>query len=141
MSRRDFFQLFCMFYLRLINRKCSKEKNYPYLTLYQNWYRTPVYSELAVSASPGRYLLKINFFIESALKMIQFKIQFKTKSGIFIQKNIYSIESRIFNEIIHSKKMRKIIQNSKRRPNMAFEPSWGPYIGNRPPEMDWNRSH
>ena len=26
MSRRDFFQLFCMFYLPLINRKCAKEK-------------------------------------------------------------------------------------------------------------------
>ena len=35
--------------------------------------------------SPGRYVLKIHFFIESGLKMIQFKIQFKTKSGIFIQ--------------------------------------------------------
>ena len=72
-----------------IPRSPDGDKNYPYLTLYQNWYRTPVYSELAVSASPGRYLLKIIFFIESALKMIQFKIQFKTKSGIFIQKNIH----------------------------------------------------
>ena len=27
MSRRDFFQLFCMFYLQCINRKCAKEKN------------------------------------------------------------------------------------------------------------------
>jgi len=35
--------------------------------------------------------------------MIQFKIQFKTKSGIFIQKNIHSIESRIFKRIVHSK--------------------------------------
>ena len=52
--------------------------------------------------------------------MIQFKIQFKTKSGIFIQKNIHSIESRIFNRIIHSKKMRKIIQNSKIRPKYGF---------------------
>ena len=51
MSRRDFFQLFCMFYLRLINRKCAEEKKHPYLTLYQNWKRTPVFFELAVSAS------------------------------------------------------------------------------------------
>ena len=36
--------------------------------------------------SPGRSVLKIHFFIESGLKMNQFKIQFKTKSGIFIQK-------------------------------------------------------
>ena len=52
--------------------------------------------------SPRRYILKIHFFIEFDLKMIQFKIQFKTKSKIFIQKNIHSIESRIFNRIIHS---------------------------------------
>ena len=30
--------------------------------------------------SPRRYVLKNYFFIESGLKMIQFKIQFKTKS-------------------------------------------------------------
>jgi hypothetical protein len=36
--------------------------------------------------SPVRYVLKIHFFIEFGLKMIQFKIQFKTKSKIFIQK-------------------------------------------------------
>ena len=52
--------------------------------------------------SRWRYILKIHFFIESGLKMIQFKIQFKTKSRIFIQQNIHSIESRIFNKIIHS---------------------------------------
>ena len=40
--------------------------------------------------SPVRYVLKIHFFIEFGLKMIQFKIQFKTKSNIFIQKNIHS---------------------------------------------------
>ena len=55
-----------------------------------------------VSTSHVRYVLKIHFFIEFGLKMIQFKIQFKTKSKIFIQKNIHSIESRIFNRIIHS---------------------------------------
>ena len=36
--------------------------------------------------SPVRYVLKIHFFIEFGLKMIQFK----TKSKIFIQKNIHS---------------------------------------------------
>jgi len=50
--------------------------------------------------------------------MIQFKIQFKTKSKRFIQKK--SIESRIFNRIIHSQKMMKIIQNSKIRPKYGF---------------------
>ena len=51
MSRRDFFQLFCMFYLRLINRKCAKEKKQQYLMLYQTWNRTSVYFKLAISAS------------------------------------------------------------------------------------------
>ena len=37
-------------------------------------------------------------------------IQFKTKSKIFIQKNIHSIESRIFNRIIHSKKCGKLFK-------------------------------
>ena len=41
----------------------------------------------------GRYVLKIHFFIESDRKMIQFKIQFKPKSKIFIQQNPeYSIK-------------------------------------------------
>ena len=71
---------------------------------------------LKESGRPGRFVLKIHFFIEFGLKMIQFKIQFKTKSKIFIQKNVHSIESKIFNSIIHSKKMRKIIQNSQMRP-------------------------
>ena len=44
----------------------------------------------SAGTSPVRYVLKIHFFIEFGLKMIQFKIQFKTKSKIFIQKNIHS---------------------------------------------------
>ena len=60
--------------------------------------------------NPGQSVLKIHCFIESGLKMIQFKIQFETKSGILIQKNIHSIESIVFNRIIHSQKMRKPIQ-------------------------------
>ena len=60
--------------------------------------------------------MKVHFFIESGLKMIQLK----TKSKIFIQKNIHSIKSRMFNRIIHSQKIRKIIQNSKIRPNYDF---------------------
>ena len=60
-----------------------------------------------------QYVLKIHFFPESGRKMIQFKIQFKTKSKIFIQKNIHSTESIVFNGIIHSKKLKKIfIQQS-----------------------------
>ena len=45
------------------------------------WYLTPL-------SSPVRYVLKIHFFIEFGLKMIQFKIQFKTKSKIFIKEII-----------------------------------------------------
>ena len=44
-------EILILFYLRLINKKCAKEKKHQYLTLHQNWYRTPVYFELAVSAS------------------------------------------------------------------------------------------
>ena len=51
MSRRDFFQIFCMFYLQCITRKCAKEKKQQYLMLYQTWNRTSVYFKLAVSAS------------------------------------------------------------------------------------------
>ena len=49
----------------------------------------------------GRSVLKIHFFIESGLKMIQFKI----KSRIFIQKK-YSIE------LLIQKLLREIVQNS-----------------------------
>ena len=70
---------------------------------------TNLFYRLHCVGSPGRYVLKIHFFVNSGLKMIQFK----TKSEIFIQKNIRSMESKIFNRIIHSKKLRKIIQNSK----------------------------
>ena len=74
------------------------------------------------------------FFIELGLKLIQFKIKFKTKSEIFIQKNIHSIESGIFNRIIHSPKKQ---ENYSKFQNMVSEPSWGPCVDNRPPEMDF----
>ena len=90
---------------------CEGEKRTKLISKELRW----VTANKGMMISPGRYVLKIHFFIESGLKMIQFKIQFKTKSKIFIQKNIHSIESRIFNRIIHSQKMRKIIQNSKMR--------------------------
>ena len=51
----------------------------------------------------GRSLLKIHFFIEWGLKMIQFKIPFKTKSRKSIPKNIHSIEYKIFKRTIPSK--------------------------------------
>ena len=65
--------------------------------------------------SPGRSILKIHFFIESGLKndSIPNSIQNKIR-------NIHSRESEIFNSIIHSQKIKKIIQNSKIRPKYGF---------------------
>ena len=40
--------------------------------------------------SPGQYVLNIHFFIKLGQKMIQFNIQFKIKSKIFIKKTIHS---------------------------------------------------
>ena len=48
--------------------------------------RTRSGAVLSPKSSRVRYVLKIHFFIELGLNMIQFKIQFKTKSGIFVQK-------------------------------------------------------
>ena len=56
--------------------------------------------------SPERYVLKIHFFIESGLKMVQFKIQFKTKSTMFIE---LGPENSI--ELFIEENLRKIIQN------------------------------
>ena len=44
-----------------------------------------------------------SFFHLIGPKNDSIKIQFKTKSGIFIQKIIHSLEYRIFNKIIHLK--------------------------------------
>ena len=60
----------------------------------------------------GRSFLKIHFFIETGLKMIQFKIQFKTKSQIFILKN-HLTESKMFNRITHSKNWGKLFKIPK----------------------------
>ena len=45
------------------------------------WHKSPkdTHQYIRNEHSPVRYVLKIHFFIESGLKMIQFKIQFKTK--------------------------------------------------------------
>ena len=74
--------------------------------------------------NPGQSVLKIHFFIVSGLKMIQFKIQFKTKSKIFIQKNIHSIEYGKFNKSIHSKEFEENHSILKKGQNMVSEPSW-----------------
>ena len=48
-----------------------------------------------------------NPFWKFGLNNDQFKIQFKTKSWVFIQKNIHSMESKIFSSIIHSKELKE----------------------------------
>ena len=55
----------------------------------------------------GDLFWKLIFLIKSGLEMIQLEIQFKTKSRIYIQKNIHSIEYRISNRIIHSKEFKE----------------------------------
>ena len=59
--------------------------------------------------------------------MFQFKIQFKTKSKIFIQNNIHSIECGKLNEIIHSKEFEENHSKLKKRgQNMVSEPPEAP---------------
>ena len=78
----------------------EKIESYEKGELGQEYHRTYPF-KIPTAIRGERYVLKIHFFIESGQKIIQFKIQFKTKSRIFIQKNIHSVESRIFNRIIH----------------------------------------
>ena len=63
--------------------------------------------------------MKTHFLIESGLKMIQFKIQFKTKPRILILKKSFNRVLKI-EKNCSLKKMRKIIQNSKIRPKYGF---------------------
>ena len=64
--------------------------------------------------------------------MIEFKIQFKPKSRIFIQKNIHSIGSSYSIELFIHKKMKKIIQNSKIRPISIAHPYLCTLSGEQP---------
>ena len=52
----------------------------------------------------GRYVLIIHFYLESGQKMIQFNIQFKVESKIFIQKIIQfkKFKNYLIQKIIHS---------------------------------------
>ena len=79
----------------------------------------------------------IHFFIESGMKMIQFK----TKSKIIIQQNIYSIEYGKFNRIIHSKEFEENNSELRKRPKYGFRALLRPLFGSGFPEMNWNRSH
>ena len=72
--------------------------------------------------SPGRYVLKIHFFIESGLKMIQFKIQFKTKSEIFIQKIFIQKSQEYSSELF----IKKNVENYSKFQNKAKIWLWSP---------------
>ena len=52
-----------------------------------------------------------SFFIESVMKVIQFKINFKTKSKIFIQKILIQLSMENSIELFIQKNLMKIIQN------------------------------
>ena len=101
MSRRDFFQLFCIFYLQLINRKCAKEKKHQYLTLYQNWNRTPVYFELAVSAS---YLIFHYFFFNFCQGIL---ISITSRSDIAINQSFVKNTEGTYEQSIICREHRK----------------------------------
>ena len=61
--------------------------------------------------SPVRYVLIIQSNVESGPKMIQFNIQFKMNSEIFIQsKNSFKSWSKVFNSIFNSRIWWTIIQ-------------------------------
>ena len=68
--------------------------------------------------------------------MIQFKIQLKTKSEIFIQKNNHSIEYRKLNKIIHSKEFEETYSKLEKRPKYGFGTLLRPLFGSRTPEMN-----
>ena len=81
-------------------------------------------SYMPVVSRGGQSFLKNHFFIESGLKMIQFKIQLKTNSKIFIEIYINSIEYRKFNRIIPSNEFEENHSKLKRKgQNMVSEPS------------------
>ena len=56
----------------------------------------------------GRYVLIIHFYVESGQKMIQFNIQFKVESKIFIQKIIQFKKFKNYSKIIQFKKLKKL---------------------------------
>ena len=57
----------------------------------------------------GRYVLIIHFYVESGQKMIQFNIQFKVESKIFIQKIIQFKKFKNYSKMIQFKKIKKLL--------------------------------
>ena len=70
----------------------------------------PTSKRTSVPIRGGRYVLIIHFYVESGQKMIQFNIQFKIESKIFIQWIIHSIFSQKyrFNELFIQYSVRNI---------------------------------
>ena len=54
-------------------------------TTEQIWGSVRTQDNCSVRSRGGRYVLIIHFYVESGQKMIQFNIQFKIESKIFIQ--------------------------------------------------------
>ena len=79
--------------------------------------------------------MKIHFFIESGLKMIQFNIQFKTKSKIFVQKIFIQLSTENLIESFIQKNLRKI-NKIKKRPKYGFGALLRPLLGSRIPEVN-----
>ena len=79
--------------------------------------------------------MKIHFFIESGLKRIQFKIQFKTKSKIFVQKIFIQLSTENLIESFIQKNLRKI-NKIKKRPKYGFRALLRPLLGSRIPEVN-----
>ena len=69
-----------------------------------------VFCQTPLGPRGGRYVLIIHFYVESGQKMIQFNIQFKIESKIFIQWIIHSIFSQKyrFNELFIQYSVRNI---------------------------------
>ena len=88
----------------------------------------------------GRSFLKIYFFIEMGLKMILFKIQFKTKSKIFIQQIFIQLSTENSLESSFKRIWGKSFK-IKKRPKYGFGALLRPLFGSRTTEMNWNRSH
>ena len=91
LKKISFFYFFCMGYLQVINGS-AKEKKHQYQTLYQNWNRTPVYLELALSAS-YHFRSEFNFSLDHRAYLIF--VIFFTRAK-FLEDKIYTEKRQFF---------------------------------------------
>ena len=73
-----------------------------------SWPRSPGVKRGGARGRGGRYVLIIHFYVESGQKMIQFNIQFKFESKIFIQKIIQFKKFKNYSKTIQFKKFKKL---------------------------------